>query len=275
MNPKQLSILKLGIKYWNDWRKRHPKELIDLSDLDLSDQSLAGPILWDLNRNIANLSFANLSNVNLSNAVLEGVDFTGANLSNSNLSNSIFWDAILNKTDLSYADITGAYMVDANLTDASVYNIIYKKKSMKGKYRGIKVAHCYGSADFKEAALDQAYIDSIKAKIPAPIFWAWGFFSDFGRDFSRIGIFAIGWIFLFAGFYYLDFYFFGQFIDYKSNADFFTPLYHSFVIFFGLGDDATPMGIVGEIITVCQLIIGYFMQGLVLTVLARNFLPKS
>ena len=208
MCPKQLSIIKLGIKFWNDWRKKNPAESIDLSGLDLNDRSAIGPILWDASRNIADLSGVNFSNADLSDADLEGADFSCADLSGSNLANAMFWDSILVGADLSYADITCAFMVDADLTNANACGIKYKRKEMIGKYRGIKVAQCQGSADFRAAAMDQAYIDGMRIKIPQPIFWAWGFFTDFGRSIGRTGLLALGWILFFSVIYYLDFYFF-------------------------------------------------------------------
>ena len=48
-NEKHLEILKKGVKEWNEWRNKHPKEQPDLSGADLSGADLSGAHLEEAN----------------------------------------------------------------------------------------------------------------------------------------------------------------------------------------------------------------------------------
>ena len=63
MADQQLKRLERGVKRWNQWRKEHPDEHVDLSKADLLGVDLRG---------------ANLSRVNLSEALLFGANLLGA-----------------------------------------------------------------------------------------------------------------------------------------------------------------------------------------------------
>ena len=55
-NEEQLAILRQGVSAWNGWRKEHPQEMIDLSEVGLEGADLSG----------ADLSWAHLSGALLS-----------------------------------------------------------------------------------------------------------------------------------------------------------------------------------------------------------------
>ena len=57
-NPKHVKLARKGPKYVNEWRKKHPDEVLDLSEADLRF----------LNLSTANLSNCNLEKVNLSSS---------------------------------------------------------------------------------------------------------------------------------------------------------------------------------------------------------------
>jgi uncharacterized protein YjbI with pentapeptide repeats len=86
-------------------RSAHVKDLIDLSD--------------------ANLSFAGLVDANLDHAYLPRANLTGAGLVDANLDHAYLFDANLDHAYLSnayldHADLTHANLTDANLTDANL-----------------------------------------------------------------------------------------------------------------------------------------------------------
>jgi len=57
---EHLTLLRLGVKVWNQWRKEHPDGDIDLSGADLSEANLGG----------ANLSEANLYKADLMRTIV-------------------------------------------------------------------------------------------------------------------------------------------------------------------------------------------------------------
>ena len=67
---EHLTLLRLGVKVWNQWRKEHPDGDIDLSGANLSGADLSG----------ADLSGANLSEANLYKADLMRTIVTEAQL---------------------------------------------------------------------------------------------------------------------------------------------------------------------------------------------------
>src|SRR5258708_9914745 len=98
MADQQLKRLKQGVETWNQWRKEHPDERVDLSGADLSG------------------------------ADLRKADLFGSNLSESNLFGANFSEAYLHHANLRKANLTRAIIVEANLENAvlsgcSVYGI--------------------------------------------------------------------------------------------------------------------------------------------------------
>jgi uncharacterized protein YjbI with pentapeptide repeats len=98
-HKEHLTILKQGVKVWNQWRGKNPKESVDLSGADLSETTLTG---------------ANLRGANLSKAILSGAIFGEADLVDADLSRTILHGAYFHK-----ADLTGAILCRADLTGAT------------------------------------------------------------------------------------------------------------------------------------------------------------
>ncbi len=121
---EQATLLRSGVKAWNEWRKRNPGVAIDLSGVDLARRNLDSADLRCVDLASANLAHAdldsailsgsNLSHANLAGADLERADLTDANLTGSDLSGAALYDAILRRTDLTDANL-------ANLTRMSVH----------------------------------------------------------------------------------------------------------------------------------------------------------
>ena len=70
-NESQLSLLKQGVKVWNEWRHDHQRDHVDLMGANLNKAKLNG----------ANLVRANLLEANLKSADLSGAELNGADLS--------------------------------------------------------------------------------------------------------------------------------------------------------------------------------------------------
>jgi hypothetical protein len=104
-SEEHLQIIRQGVDAWNEWRKKNPKLIPDLSGTDLSFASLSG----------ANFSWANLGGVNLSGANLSGANFYEAHLITAHLDGANLSGADLSATRLGGANLGGANLAGATL----------------------------------------------------------------------------------------------------------------------------------------------------------------
>ena len=78
------------------------------------------------------------------------------------------------------ANISDARFNAANLEEANVTHIIYAQSTLQQAYRGVRVATCYGSQQFKRFAQDQDYVEELRAwgAWGNLGFWVWWLFAD-------------------------------------------------------------------------------------------------
>jgi uncharacterized protein YjbI with pentapeptide repeats len=88
-NPKHLAKLSKGAELWNQFRRRHPDLIPDLSGVKLPQVDLGGADLSKANLREAELggwfSHASFVNADLTHAVFEDSEFAFADLRNANL----------------------------------------------------------------------------------------------------------------------------------------------------------------------------------------------
>src|SRR6516164_3423309 len=84
-SEEHLQIIRQGVDAWNEWRKKNPKLIPDLSGTDLSFASLSGANFGGVNLSGANLSGANFYEAHLITAHLDGANLSGADLSATRL----------------------------------------------------------------------------------------------------------------------------------------------------------------------------------------------
>ena len=166
-DEEHLRILKESLRrgsprFWNRWRKQHPRARPDLrgvvlpgawlrrydftrARLDgaiLERTDLAGARLERASLRGANVRYANLSNAHAAGADFSEADFRGATLAAGDFRKAIclnttrFGHANLAEADFSGAKMHEAYLVDADLTEA-----------------------CFDGADLSEADLERAILD--------------------------------------------------------------------------------------------------------------------
>jgi len=128
-DQSQLSLLKQGVKVWNEWRCEHPLDRADLKRVNLRGTNLRG----------ANLSHTNLMEANLSQTDLKKANLFEANMIMANLS-----EARLIEANLSEARLIGANLREANLSGAD-----------------LRAANLNGS-DLRRANLGDALLDGAK-----------------------------------------------------------------------------------------------------------------
>jgi uncharacterized protein YjbI with pentapeptide repeats len=257
-----------------------------LRDANLSRANLCDFYSWKTEIREATLIDANLNGANLSDATLWGVNLSNADLSNADLKGVNLFRADLSGADLSGADLSNAYVRNANLTDALVSSLKYLDRKhkwfhprsiMRGKYRGIRVASCYGNAIFKRDAEDQDFLDTLEHQWEGTwriwLFRAWGII-DYGRSMFSVFLIA-GFLIMFFGSIYLVF---PGLISYSPShpKTWFSPYYFSIVTFTTLGfGDITANGVLGEMVVSLQVILGYLTLGLLISILANNVARRS
>jgi uncharacterized protein YjbI with pentapeptide repeats len=119
-NKEQLSILKQGVKVWNNWRKENPDLPIDLKFAKLKGLNLRGINLRMSNLSVADLPNVNLAKSDLTNANLQDVDLSDANLQNASLGKSSFEKATFKRAILRGAYISKSTFTEADFTEADL-----------------------------------------------------------------------------------------------------------------------------------------------------------
>lgn len=257
----------------------------NLGGANLQKAKLDDANLQKVNLSLAKLQKANLLRANLQRAILVGTNFQKAilvwaklqkaNLLKSNLQKANFANANLQEANLSEVDLRFANMRNANFRESQVSEVKYKRA--RGKYRGIRVATCYGSERFKRLAQDQAYIDELaEGKWWEKCFYyIWLIFADCGRTpwywMAWSAAFAIGFglIFHSLGAGAFD-------VKHIFDPKWLVMIYYSVVTFTTLGfGDVVPKTATAAIWVMAEVIIGYLMLGGLISILATIIARRS
>jgi len=261
----------------------------DLSGADLSGAALYKADLADASLIEAKLAGAGLGAANLRGADLRGTNLGATDLAEANLVNANLSEADLTGANLSRADITGANLRSANLAATNLTGMAdggFREK--EGNYYGIRgLDSCFGDPRFVRDAKDQDYLDTMAIAIDetrSPTgrrwkrFWfrAWGLI-DYGRSLGRLAIGAFVVTMVFGVIYHMDALFAWHFFDFPRSADSpLTPYYFSIVTYTRLGSGGiTPTHWVGEVVLICERILGYVTLGLLLSILANKVARRS
>jgi hypothetical protein len=269
-------------------------KMAKLPGADLSGARLEGAELYKVDLTGASLIGTDLTNVYLAEANLRGADLRGAklqgaDLSGADLSGADLTGANLGRATLLRADIEGANLRNADVYGADLTDMRYGGySSMQGHFYGIRgLATCYGNALFVRDAKDQDYLDTLENRIEATSspalrkwkrFWfrAWGLI-DYGRSLGRFFLIAFLVAMAFGWVYFFDRLLGWDLLEYSSSADSpLSPFYHSVVTYTKLGFGyMSPKHWIGEILLVCEGILGYLTLGLLLSILANRVARRS
>lgn len=276
----------------------------DLQETNLKRSCLAGADLTN-----ANISAAGMYKCDLRDAVLQEANLTEADLSECNCSGADFKGAILrsatlNSADLrganlSHADLRGAKLRDAdvtgadfrfaNLDGADLTHAHYGgHKTMIGHFYGIRgIEGTYGNALLVRDAKDQDYIDTFFQTLEEKpdgwlkrlgqwLFYAWALI-DYGRSLGKVSLYACIIATLYGVVYSFDMWLGWGMMDYSNSAQsWFTPFYYSVVTYTTLGyGDVTAESLIGEMLVISEVVIGYFTLGLLLSILANTIARRS
>lgn len=226
----------------------------------------------------AHLEKANFSGNDLSALNLSGSNLTRANLANCNIQSANAQDARLLEANIQHAnlagtDIKGADLRSANLAHSKADGIQYNRQT---KFRGIRLEGCYGSRRFRRSAEDQDFIEEFKQAHPT-YYWIWMVLTDCGRSLVRV----VAWSLALSIAFGLIYYTLGESSFHIGNENglkwnLFTTLYYSVVTFTTLGfGDITPSTPIAAAIVMVEVVIGYVMLGILISILATKVARRS
>jgi uncharacterized protein YjbI with pentapeptide repeats len=243
-----------------------------LSGANLQSAHLEGAKLQKARLDYSDLQEAFFDSADLEEASLLSADLRRAILPGVNLQKAILLNANFREAILAGARIQGADLRGVNLEGANVTGIKYNRKH---RYRGIRVATCYGSPRFKRFAQDQDFIEETRSRwFLFPIYLLWSISSDCGRSFIRWA----GWSVLLAVFFGLVFYWLGPEAFHRAKLpwEWSTMIYYSVVTFTTLGfGDVVPKTTEAAWWVMGEVIAGYVMLGGLISIFASKLARRS
>ena len=266
----------------------------DFTGAIMSRVDLERAFLIDANLSLAylhgaNLTAAHLNGANLTSARLNNARFSGADLSDTHLADADLRGANLERCDLSNADLTGADLTGANLKGATLLSANFSGANINGVQfdetetcKDIQIGTAHGNALFKRYAQDMAYVEEYEINRPLR-YLLWKYSSNCGRSLSL-------WVF-WCMFIALAFSMVFQFHLGGSDSFVLTELskepgydprnwapmlYYSVVTFTTLGfGDIVPRSQEAAWWVMAEVVMGYFMLGGLITILATKLARRS
>jgi uncharacterized protein YjbI with pentapeptide repeats len=162
-NPEHLTMLKQGVKAWNEWRLENPQIRPDLSNSQLRELKCAEQTISNertaVDFNDVNLFAKELYGANFGGASLSGAYLTRAYLATANFHNANLHHAYLRGANLTGANLVGADLSEADFLVAELYGANFGGASLRGAYLG---AANFSAADLKDADLAGAYMNGTR-----------------------------------------------------------------------------------------------------------------
>jgi len=131
-NPEHVEVVKKGGTAIAEWRRKHPKQTLDLEYASLENAHIDGANLSGANLFRAVLSHAHLTKVklrraNLSEALLDYANLRAVDFTSSNLKAATLLEASMETSALTYASLEGANLFTATL----IFNL-FKNADLAG-----------------------------------------------------------------------------------------------------------------------------------------------
>jgi len=249
-----------------------------LSNAILTNCNLERALLVQANLEGIQAPSSNFDSANLAHSNLKRADLRSARLQSANIS-----DADLRNADLSTADLEGAYCIGADVRGAKMAGANFERANVtgvsydrKGTFAGIRISTAYGNPLFVRHAQDEDYIDTYR-KNHKYRYWLWKKSTDCGRSLGRISLVGLG-IILSFGFLFSLFpqHFIIHGLEDGKKLTWFTYYYYSIVTFSTLGyGDVSAKTLLGEILVAIEVILGYVVLGLLVSILANKVARRS
>ena len=142
--------------------------------------------------------------------------------------------------------------------------------------KGIRVNSCFGSARFRRWAQDQDFIEELREAHPA-YYLVWLLLTDCGRSMLLV----VGWCLAIAILFGFVYYGLGEQAFAITNKEtlnwsVFTSIYYSVVTFTPLGfGDITPRTPIAAAAVMLEVVVGYMMLGILISILATKVARRS
>ncbi len=158
---KHLTILKQGIKKWNQWRIKNSNVRPALKMVDLRGAFLAGANLENANLEGSYLAGANLKNTNLKGAILTRANLSDCDLTHANLSEVNFDGAILKNVNFSHTNLSGF-----NFSEYDLSGVKFRGTNLsKVNFSRANLSDCdLSHANLSEVNFDGAILTSSNAE---------------------------------------------------------------------------------------------------------------
>ncbi|HEY9769976.1 MAG TPA: pentapeptide repeat-containing protein [Coleofasciculaceae cyanobacterium] len=156
-NKRHLSMLKKGVRAWNNWRKKNPDVIPQLSGIclrkgefdNLDGYNLDHANLAGFRAVFISMQHASLIEANMEKAELQGGCFTSSNFSRANLKKINILCTCFNRAVFKETNLYKAHILDSNFKEVS-----FEKACME------KIV--FDKVDLSGANLKQVYLESAK-----------------------------------------------------------------------------------------------------------------
>lgn len=250
----------------HNFLQQHDLSHSDLSGTDFSNSNMIATIFKGATAN---------------GAIFKSVSLSRANFSACSLSNTEFVDSDLTSANFSLAKLKLAAFVNSNLAGAigKQHSYIRRlkesfKKNRESNFIGCRIDGSYGNERLKKAFNEEAYVEEFAAAHPH---WykLWLISSDCGRSMRLWSIWslviAVSFAIAFFNIGLSGFTFNDQITELVQAGDFFPFVYYSVVTFTTLGfGDITPINFLAMALVILEVIVGFVMLGLLISILANK-----
>lgn len=255
----------------HNFLQQHDLSQSELSGTDFSDSNMISTIFKGSTVNGSKFESVGLSNADFSECLLSNSKFINSDLSTTNFSLTKF--KLASFVNCNLAGVKGKpYCYFKRLGSA------FKKKS-ESNYIGCRIDSSYGNERFKKAIKEEAYVEEFALAHPH---WykLWLISSDCGRSMRLWSLWALIIAVTFAIAFFkigLNGFTFNEPITELVKAgDFFPFIYYSVVTFTTLGfGDITPINTFAMALVICEVIVGFIMLGLLISILANKVASRS
>jgi len=254
----------------------------DLMMTDFSRSRLNDTKFDNVNLRCATLILCNMKGATLISADLSRSNLSRANLTSADLSKANLTSADLSKTNLNLVDLSGAKLDGAKFSIRKRWKRI--TNALKGNIQdnhciGCRVETAYGNERLKKILKEEAFVEEFALEHPL-LYKLWIVTSDCGRS---IGLWLL-WMFItinaFAAAYSCvgvdAFNFIKKIEPMALQEHYLLYVYYSIVTFTTLGfGDITPVTPVAMFIVILEVIVGFIMLGLLISLLANKVARRS
>lgn len=276
------NMLIQGFDFTNSVLTKSSFEGADLMMTDFSRSRLNDAKFDNVNLRYTTFISCNMKGATLISADLTSADLSGSDLSSVDLSKANLTSADLSQANLNLVDLSGAKLDGAKFSIRKRWKRItdaFKGNLQDNHCIGCRVETAYGNERLKKMLKEEAFVEEFALEHPW-LYKLWIVTSDCGRS---IGLWLL-WLFITINAFAVAY--FGAGVDAFNFTDKIGPMasqehyllyvYYSIVTFTTLGfGDITPVTPLAMFIVILEVIVGFIMLGLLISLLANKVASRS